>query len=135
MIEDRYLHLFIEETLFRVEEAPTLAPNKKEHHALAVLTKPMSDIQKVLLGKILAAVSLQLDQTKIIYSLEDLNFSFDRLLVFGTETGDELGVTETYSPKKHELGAVMLANTLSELEASRELKGSLWSALQDWFGI
>ena len=138
MIEDQYLHLFITEELFNVKEGDTIekpVPETEGHISIAVLTNPLSDIQLALLQKILSSVNIDINSIEIIYSEEDLVFSFDKLLIFGTNISSTFENYPLFKVESYGKGEILISKAINELEASKEDKMRLWQALKSWFKI
>ncbi len=139
MIEDRFLHLFITEELYKIKEDPSVttdpAPKPESHKSIAVLTNPLSDIQMALLQKIFSSVNVEFDSVEIIYSEEDLNFSFDRLLIFGRNITSTFDNYPLFKVESYGKGQVLISKAVNELEASKEDKMHLWQAIKPWFQV
>ncbi|MCU0324143.1 MAG: hypothetical protein MUF45_02680 [Spirosomaceae bacterium] len=127
------------------ENPPTviheIVPSIKLNQKVLILTQQISDSEKAFLSKILGAVGLGLDQVDLVElsKIKTLDYqSFigqkatNQFISFGIGMS-KLGwniLLPPYQIKKVEGISFLLADTLSDIEASQSLKKSLWEGLK-----
>ena len=147
-MEDQALKHFITEEIFITPDSEETEPNDAlnesnqietvenpslDHYKLAIATEELSSEEEILLGKILSAVGQDLKETPTFYYPTELNFTFEKLLVFGEKF-------QAYSNiKKYSVTGAhyqyMVASKLSVIAVSKEEKTQLWMALKSWFDV
>ncbi|MFN3851403.1 MAG: hypothetical protein ACK4NY_18345 [Spirosomataceae bacterium] len=135
----------VEEASPRVENPPIpvqeIVPSIKLNQKVLILTQQISDSEKAFLSKVLGAVGLSLDQVDLV-ELSKIK-ALDYQSVIGQKTTNQfisfgIGMSKLgwnillppYQIKKVEGISFLLADTLSDIEASQNLKKSLWEGLK-----
>jgi len=148
-MEDQALKYFITEELFvipgtekEVEQAPAperppsnVPEPKKEldHHKLAIATEKLNSDEELLLGKILMAVGQDLKSIPVFVYPIELDFTFDRLIVFGGQYQQYTDIEKYFI--KGDQQQFVIASKLSTISSSKEEKTKLWTTLKSWFGV
>ncbi len=120
-----------------VPSTPTQAPKVEEkilaHYPFAVISESIDNNQKELLAKILQAVGQDLANTPLMIAPDSLDFTYDKLLVFGSFHLDHFP-SELYQIAGKE-GQVVKAKGLNSIASSTEEKTRLWTVLKQWFKL
>lgn len=125
------------------KEIITKEDRNKEAVSLVVLTKePLTAVDQKLLGAILSAVNIKIENTPILESssFDEVRSTYEskNLISFGP-TGFDIGIKsiqlDLYSPKEYEGVQVLIADKLSEIGASADKKKALWLNLKRLFNI
>lgn len=149
MIEDQFLNLLITEEIFILKEKKTqeeeAAPKQVEvpaktetrsHsevilHDLIIISEPLSDADKELLSKILAAIQFDISKVPIIPSLSkavDLKVG----IFFGKEYPGQPGL-EVFKPLSVNSKTILKSPVISSFHGNDQLKRQLWGCLKQIF--
>ena len=124
-----------EEKLVAPEEKSAEPANVEipQHYEFLVITENLGPELKTLLGKILSAVSIKLDQVQVVNEAPARKWTVDKLICFGPSA--ILQGEENFKVVKNFGGEVLFAPPLADISKSRDEKMKLWNALKDWFSI
>jgi hypothetical protein len=132
----------------KVEEvrAPSLKPTGKYSNGILILmhaSYTMTAAQQEMLGKIAKAAQLDYNDCGVLQvttpvSLKEIESLKPRIILsFGlpTDAFSPRLVKDLYAIQKHNSTVILLADSLAKLETTVALKGSLWNAMKEMFGI
>ncbi len=154
MIEDRFLHLLIDEEIFLIEKEEKSDPQvqiKQDHSAnevneghtevdinaqktqsvkLLIALESINDAEREFLTKIMAAINVSDEEYKIVTGTTKDIPNYPKALLF--TKNPKFTLYEVYNFRKTEL---LTALSLGQLMESKEEKRKLWMALKKWFNI
>lgn len=130
-----------------IENTPApLKPTGKYTNGILILmhaTYTMTPAQQEMLGKIVKAAQLDYNDCGVLQvstpvSLKEIESLKPRIILsFGlpTDAFTPRLTKDLYIIQKHNSTIILLADSLAKLETTVALKGSLWNAMKEMFGI
>ena len=129
-----------------VVSAPPLKPTGKYSNGILILmhaSYTMTTAQQEMLGKIVKAAQLDYNDCGVLQvstpvSLKEIESLKPRIILsFGLPTDAFIPrlAKDLYAIQKHNSTVILLADSLAKLETTVALKGSLWNAMKEMFGI